>query len=624
MIPSLPASEVQLEALVIWISYNSHHLTPQKVEDAHVIDLDNKEEAREEIDTEREKEAREAEDGLVRDTHVPLLTIPCREALKSKADSVAKAVTDNLEHLINCSTNELQRDNSKASDYKAMVSYLKSSKMELNEAEMYAPIKALFAYIASEIKNEADQSNYRGSFRTFETYEKPDQNSDDADDSRRIDLGLQLNVHDGNDGGSDDPYSNLYSGSKIADRLLYSRLLAIIEVKASVDDQPDAYGLLLMYTRNVYLCQHDRRFVWGFTICNRFLRACVFSNDIIYSTFDIDLATQDGRKELVTLLCNMSFCSIEQLGYDPTIRYNGSFWEIDVFDDRLGEEDSGFCQTFKIDDIYENARRTFGRHTRCFACSRITNSSVSSPSSPTLFPPNSCISAPLAMAGTGTAEDGLFIVKDGWANAQRPLEDGTQDKMYDEVAIISRITNVLATENDVKGCYPMMICGGIVRTTDENGRYSVLDTTDNTLKDLCPESLRYVVYREHKRIAMMPVGYPIYNIGSVDELIIVAADVMRVYMRIWEKTKILHRDISNNNILFTRSGSQIRGVLIDFDCALDTDAHNASRPIQQDIAGTLPFMSILNLEDNQEHPRTILDDWESMIYLLCWLGTFGN
>ncbi|KAJ2118874.1 hypothetical protein IW147_006271, partial [Coemansia sp. RSA 720] len=38
--------------------------------------------------------------------------------------------------------------------------------------------------------------------------------------------------------------------------------------------------------------------------------------------------------------------------------------------------------------------------------------------------------------------------------------------------------------------------------------------------------------------------------------------------------------------------------------------------------GTLPFMSIGNLEQSKVK-RTALDDWESLIYVLCWLDTVG-
>ncbi|KAJ1641877.1 hypothetical protein LPJ64_006216, partial [Coemansia asiatica] len=46
------------------------------------------------------------------------------------------------------------------------------------------------------------------------------------------------------------------------------------------------------------------------------------------------------------------------------------------------------------------------------------------------------------------------------------------------------------------------------------------------------------------------------------------------------------------------------------------------RPRRPDMTGTRPYMSIGNLSKSSVE-RTVLDDWESIIYVLCWLGTFG-
>ncbi|KAJ1805174.1 hypothetical protein LPJ56_005435 [Coemansia sp. RSA 2599] len=69
----------------------------------------------------------------------------------------------------------------------------------------------------------------------------------------------------------------------------------------------------------------------------------------------------------------------------------------------------------------------------------------------------------------------------------------------------------------------------------------------------------------------------------------------------------------------TESG-MAKGLLIDFDHAIDHD--QVSRTYHQQRSGTLPFMSVNNLENN-DNERTALDDWESLIYLLCWISTFG-
>ncbi|KAJ1672920.1 hypothetical protein EV182_006232, partial [Spiromyces aspiralis] len=84
---------------------------------------------------------------------------------------------------------------------------------------------------------------------------------------------------------------------------------------------------------------------------------------------------------------------------------------------------------------------------------------------------------------------------------------------------------------------------------------------------------------------------------------------------------ILHRDISTNNILIVRPESdRVRGMLIDFDCAVDTE--DSEGEARTEVIGTPPFMSVLNLEDSPGE-RTALDDWESLLYVVCWLGTYG-
>ncbi|KAJ1780693.1 hypothetical protein LPJ62_006122, partial [Coemansia sp. RSA 2167] len=116
------------------------------------------------------------------------------------------------------------------------------------------------------------------------------------------------------------------------------------------------------------------------------------------------------------------------------------------------------------------------------------------------------------------------------------------------------------------------------------------------------------------------VGEPLESVQSIYELVVVIYDVMRCHMGILKHCQILHRDISEANILVRRDDTGVHGMLIDFDHSIDiTDEGYA---VRTEGAGTRPFMSINNLEDNSTK-RTALDDWESIIYILCWLGTFG-
>ncbi|KAJ2798470.1 hypothetical protein H4S07_005684, partial [Coemansia furcata] len=66
-------------------------------------------------------------------------------------------------------------------------------------------------------------------------------------------------------------------------------------------------------------------------------------------------------------------------------------------------------------------------------------------------------------------------------------------------------------------------------------------------------------------------------------------------------------------------GSEVYGMLIDFDYAINPSHGRLSRP---ERTGTLPFMSILNLEAHPDQ-QTELDDFESLLYVLCLQATFG-
>ncbi|KAJ1718850.1 hypothetical protein LPJ53_006270, partial [Coemansia erecta] len=126
------------------------------------------------------------------------------------------------------------------------------------------------------------------------------------------------------------------------------------------------------------------------------------------------------------------------------------------------------------------------------------------------------------------------------------------------------------------------------------------------------------------RIVTTPIGRPLRELDSILKLIVVVADAMRAHGAIRERTGILHRDVSDNNILFyePKDGDcTVRGLLIDFDHAIvREDDQLSDQHIER--SGTLPFMSVNNLAGNYDW-CTSLDDWESIIYLMIWIGTYG-
>ncbi|KAJ2844639.1 hypothetical protein J3B02_004909 [Coemansia erecta] len=213
--------------------------------------------------------------------------------------------------------------------------------------------------------------------------------------------------------------------------------------------------------------------------------------------------------------------------------------------------------------------------------------------------------------------------------------------MRDEVAHLGKIQRLMPEDAKIDGTYPVLEAGGRVcfshdplsaksdsQFVEDGTRSLIGDLFDTINKSECNENedsgtgeddnqeiakaqKNGIPYRVHKRIATSPIGEPLRRLGSIQELIIVVADAMRAHCAILEHCRILHRDISNNNVMFYRTeDGMVKGLLIDFDHAIDHD--HASREYHQQRSGTLPYMSVNNLENN-ENERTALDDWESAL-----------
>ncbi|KAJ2883625.1 hypothetical protein H4R27_002630 [Coemansia aciculifera] len=86
----------------------------------------------------------------------------------------------------------------------------------------------------------------------------------------------------------------------------------------------------------------------------------------------------------------------------------------------------------------------------------------------------------------------------------------------------------------------------------------------------------------------------------------------------YAKCKILHGNISDRAILLQKTVDGVKGILADFDYAFYArDGAGAAEAPEPKL-----FQSIRCLEDPRA-VRTLLDDLESLLYLVCWLGTFG-
>ncbi|KAJ2315187.1 hypothetical protein IWW54_000455 [Coemansia sp. RSA 2705] len=391
-------------------------------------------------------------------------------------------------------------------------------------------------------------------------------------------------------------------------------------------EQDKAYDQLIRYTRQVYANQPNRRFAWGVTICATLVRVILFENDRMVSSKDMDVTTSTGLAAYIKFIVSLCFCEEHQLGYDPSMTWcsENEYWIIKC-PGRTPDNDDEQPATYYARDPVFVADHLFGRHTRGFYAS----------DDPELV------------------DQPDTFIKDAWPHAER----GSEDTSRDELAILQDIVQQLKTRGIDTTGYVRPVRGGTVRLDDDHddNTDTVLDPVVGDIEAAHPQMgtiaendetdagalatklaagrgkddeacaiddsswVEVIPYRVHRRLALKPIGKPLYALSSPYELIIVLADAMTAHSKILNLCGYLHRDISTNNILAIEVDGRVRGVLIDFDCAIKV---GSQRRVRAERTGTPPFMSINNLR-NSSVERSELDDWESLLYVVCWLGVYG-
>ncbi|KAJ2308512.1 hypothetical protein IWW55_000395 [Coemansia sp. RSA 2706] len=444
----------------------------------------------------------------------------------------------------------------------------------LRNEEMRSWVSSFIEYVADQLKQVVAAESSPLSVRRLVAFKGHRSAPCDANSSERIDMALAQG------------FRSLGSVENV-EAPEYANTVALIEVRQCLSEQNCAYWQLAQRTHTLHSTQINRRFAWGLTVCGTHVRACLFGNDDILASKVMGVATESGRKQFVTLLVNWAMCESQRLGYDSTVRYNGetSQWEIDVWDD-----ESRVTHTYIHERTLFDISSQFGRRTRCFIASAKENS--------------------------GEQPAPKVLIKDAWA----PTEFPDSEVVRDELSNLRTIRDKLGADNALAGTYSHLEAGGVVQQMQTKQK-TADDTTGSIFADIDAAVLEDVPARIHRRVATTPVGEQLKSVRSVDELIVVVSDVMAAHTAIVRRCGILHRDLSTNNIMFCRDDDgMVRGLLIDFDNAvLQSDLHDEQRP---DQIGTFPYMSIGNLEQSSVK-RTALDDWESLIYILCWLGTIG-
>ncbi|GLB40042.1 hypothetical protein LshimejAT787_0705520 [Lyophyllum shimeji] len=128
----------------------------------------------------------------------------------------------------------------------------------------------------------------------------------------------------------------------------------------------------------------------------------------------------------------------------------------------------------------------------------------------------------------------------------------------------------------------------------------------------CGSNWRRVTQRFHHRFVVDFIGKHLNQFANSKQLMQVVSDAFKAHQQAYQRCKIIHRDISSNNILIDDTG---RGILNDWDLAKHESELAKGR--RHERTGTWEFMSCLLLTSHHSI-HTIQDDMESFVHIVLY------
>ncbi|KAJ7120471.1 hypothetical protein C8R43DRAFT_82309 [Mycena crocata] len=348
------------------------------------------------------------------------------------------------------------------------------------------------------------------------------------------------------------------------------------EIKSNANLKSKSYTQLINGAYHAFAAQDDRRFFVALSIAAAELRLIIFdrSGMTIATGFDIHASPE----LFIRVLAGITFCDDRaRLGYDTSIFTLEGHRFIEV-EGRLYQ----LVETLFISDAIR------GRGTVCWRA---------------------------------ICDGQEYAIKDIWADMSRPHTEADILR----IAEAAKVAGVLTIVADV-----IVQVNGVDDAT-QNIRSIITEATVTKKKFKLYEALEK---RVHRRLVLTPCCLPATLFRSRKELVSIFIDVVTAH-RDLVAAKILHRDISLNNIMLVPSAEipstasstasslsdPVRqGLLIDMDYALVLGVDRTSTSVGH-RTGTLPFMSVAVLiygnSDWAEHEPK--HDLESFLYVFIWI-----
>ncbi|KAF2454800.1 FunK1 protein kinase [Lineolata rhizophorae] len=369
------------------------------------------------------------------------------------------------------------------------------------------------------------------------------------------------------------------------------------ELKESSKDKKGTLLHISRYIRDIFLCQPICRYIPAFTLCGREMQLWIFDRSGPYGPKRFDI--HDEPERFIQVITGYLMMNDEELGLDTFVQEDpaGRFITLERGDEshiKLRLELSAFV----------HQRAIVCRGTSCF------------------------------LAKTLDSESHNCVAKFSWTSDRRKQEADLLRLAYQRG--VQGVANLvghhqIASIADMRSgltfgkLYPFRgppSAASSSQSFPQSLQPSLASRSFSDLQDLSiarkpskrSRSNNSYDHRTFRCLVTSPAGRSMRTYKSPLELLVVLRDAIRAHKSLYLTGNILHRDISENNIIITdpeKDGFQ--GVLIDLDLAKELRTGRSGARCR---TGTMEFMAIevlLGISHTYRH------DLESFFYVLLWL-----
>ena len=395
---------------------------------------------------------------------------------------------------------------------------------------------------------------------------------------------------------------------------------------------------LARYARTVFLAQPRRCFLHSFTLCDTSMELHVFDRSGAYSAEPFDIHKDPER--FIRAISGYCLMRDDELGLDTFVECDGPKEFVTVVDD------TGTDMRLQIEiNPIAMQRAIVGRGTSCFLTTDQKNVVKFSwvHASKWFTEPDLLKTAQKKnvkgvarllgykrIISTGELRDGLTFSR------KRQLQSRTRKSGVSfsgsQLATMSLSDDFQNLEKKRKSSDPEdSPSAKKARSNSHTSRLSQVHMAVDSFNESQPSQPSQAVPPANERfvdrvlacLVITPAGRPLHKYESVRELLCCFRDAIKAHRSLFIDGKILHRDISLDNIIITdpKEADNFTGMLIDMDMATSVDVNGLNkRSGAQRMTGTLKYMAIEVVafalcDARRDLEHTYRHDLESFFYV---------